>query len=759
MEHTYQISKWVIITSILAVTACQQTESTPPSGTPSDLAKATTTQAASTQAMAAELKAIAQDPQNEDMWYLNAKKATKLEAQLPQLTDKPGPWITTIFQASFQWLNAGDYNRSIELLDQLFTYLKTNNINLPPEQITKLKEIQAIAYMRKGEIENCLENHNAYSCLLPIQGPGQHQKKEGSQSAIAIYEKILQSNPNDLQSRWLYNIAHMTLGTYPNAIDPAMRIDPALFKSEATLERFQDIAPGLGLAVNDISGSVVLEDFNNDHYLDILVSSYGLEDQLRYFENDGQGKFVDKTHAAGLTGLWSGLNMVQADYNNDGHIDVLVLRGAWLSKEGLHPNSLLQNNGKGQFTDVTREAGIYSRFPTQTAAWADYNNDGWVDLFIGNESSPTLNAPSELYHNNGDGTFTEKGAALGLNLKVFAKGCGWADVNQDGWQDLYVSNILGDNFLMMNKGQNGGFVDRAGQAGVSNPQFSFPCWFFDYDQDGWEDLFVNGFDIKQFETAAGEVAKDVLGQPTSAEKPQLYRNNGDGTFAEKSVATNVDKVLFTMGCNTGDLNNDGYPDFYAATGTPDFRALIPNKMFLNKAGQRFADVTTAGGFGHLQKGHGVAFGDIDADGDQDVYVVLGGSYQGDNFMNALYQNPGTDAHWITIKLVGNTCNKAAIGARMKTVVELPDGSEKAFYQTVRSGGSFGANTLQLEQGLGTATKIKRLEITWPGQNSPQIVEGVEPNGFYLIEQGKAARVVDRTLIVIQQDAHGEHHHH
>lgn len=308
--------------------------------------------------------------------------------------------------------------------------------------------------------------------------------------------------------------------------------------------------------------------------------------------------------------------------------------------DSIHPNSLLRNNGDGTFSDVTRESGLYCRFPTQTASWADYNGDGWVDLFIGNEHSPTAEAPSQLFQNNGDGTFSDVAVAKGAAIKGFIKGCVWGDYDNDGHPDLYASLINGANVLLHNGGPKNDFkfTNAATAAAVQEPLVSFPCWFFDYDQDGWEDLFVSGFDFRQFETAADEVTKDYLGLPVKAELPRLYHNNKKGGFTEVSQAMQVNKVLYTMGCNYGDLNNDGYPDFYAATGTPDFRALIPNRMFLNGGGKAFYDVTTAGGFGHLQKGHGVAFGDLDNDGDQDVYNVLGGSYDGDNFMNALFLN-------------------------------------------------------------------------------------------------------------------------
>ncbi len=183
------------------------------------------------------------------------------------------------------------------------------------------------------------------------------------------------------------------------------------------------------------------------------------------------------------------------------------------------------------------------------------------------------------------------------------------------------------------------------------------------------------------------MANDFLNRSSRAELPRLYKNNQNGIFEGVSESTGTNTVLFTMGCNFGDLNNDGYRDFFATTGTSDFRTLIPNRMFLNKNGKSFLDVTTAGGFGHLQKGHGVAFGDLDSDGDMDVYNVLGGSQDGDNFMNALFENPDNENSYIKLKLIGTKGNKAAIGARIRILATDATGNKKVFFNRVNSGAS------------------------------------------------------------------------
>lgn len=154
-----------------------------------------------------------------------------------------------------------------------------------------------------------------------------------------------------------------------------------------------------------------------------MASAWGLDGQLRLFLNGGDGTFTEVTAAAGLTGIVSGLNIQQTDYNNDGWTDAWILRGGWLAKAGRMPNSLLRNNGDGTFTDVTEEAGLLSLRPTQTSVWFDYDGDGHLDMFIGNESTdPNDPDPCELYRNNGNGTFTECAVASGLAIRRFVKG-------------------------------------------------------------------------------------------------------------------------------------------------------------------------------------------------------------------------------------------------------------------------------------------------------------------------------------------------
>jgi hypothetical protein len=276
----------------------------------------------------------------------------------------------------------------------------------------------------------------------------------------------------------------------------------------------------------------------------------------------------------------------------------------------------------------------------------------------------------------------------------------------------------------------------AEEAGVGLPIWSLSTWFFDYDNDGRPDLFAAGHWIRD----AGDVARDYLGLRTQAARPRLYRNRGDGRFEDVTVQAGLDTVTLPMGANFGDLDNDGWLDLYLATGDPGFRTLIPNRMFRNNGGL-FEDVTSSGGFGHTGKGSGVAFGDIDDDGDQDLYCVMGGPFSGDVGLNVLHANPGSGNRWITLRLEGTRSNRCAIGARIR--VEFREaGATRSVWRTVGSGGSFGASSLQQEIGLGAAEGDVRVEIHWPAGGPPQVFEGVRPDRIYRVREGDTALLPD-----------------
>ncbi len=629
-------------------------------------------------------------------------------------------------------LQAGRHDEASAELLRIEGLVERDPRRVPAAFKRDMRDLLALAALWGALEDACLADTAA--CLFPLEpGAIPDALEPRIRSAADLYRRMLEEEPAHPVNAWLLNLAAMAVGDYPEGVPERWRLPSTAFASGRDIGRFVDRAPQLGVDVAGHAGGVVIEDFDGDGDFDLLVSSRALRDSIQYFENRG-GRFVRRTREAGLTGLIGGLNLVQADYDNDGDEDVFVLRGAW-TNDG-QPNSLLRNEGDGRFSDVTEEAGLFSVHPTQTADWGDYDNDGWIDLIIGNEAemraSPVRPHATELYRNNGDGTFTEVASEAGVAIMGFVKAVQWGDYDNDGRIDLYVSRFEEPNQLFRNLGPGPDgvwrFEDRTAAAGVAEPGASLPAWFFDYDNDGWLDILSLSFRVRP-----EEIVLDFFGIRETGETPRLYRNRGDGTFEDVTSRAGLDQVVYVMGSNFGDLDNDGWPDLYLGTGDPDLRTMIPNRAFRNDRGRRFEEVTYPS-FGHLGKGHGVAFADVDADGDQDLYVVLGGAIQGDVARNVLWENPGHGNRWIALDLEGVESNRSAIGTRIRVSVETPAGSRDV-HAVVGSGGSFGASSLRQEIGLGDATTIAAIEVRWQGSGRVERFAGVPLDGVYRLREG------------------------
>ena len=697
--------------------------------------------------------------------YASAEESiyeNKIRAELYKNKFSQSKSGSDLFNYVKEMLNNGDTDNAITEVQNL---LKNNPNLVAVNQQTKIfHEILAICYLRKGEQENCQDNHNDESCIIPIAKNGQHNKKQGSEKAIEKYTQLLNVFPDDTQSLWLLNIAYMTLGKYPSEVPKKYLVPIGEKSSKSTLN---NIATQMGVDFFGLAGGSISDDFNNDGFYDIVTSSWGSQGKMKYYENDGKGSFIDKTSQSQIGESKGGLHINQTDYNNDGFLDVFILRSAWMPNQnwGVLPNSLLKNNGDGTFTDVTIEAGLYAANPTQAATWNDFNNDGHIDLFVANETthSSKKDFQCEFYLNNGDGTFSSLADKYKLNKVGYFKGCTSGDVNNDGWPDLYLSNLNGENLLLIGKHESMSFTGfKQVEAGVEKPTESFPCWFFDIDNDGWEDLYVASYDRTAFEDQGGQFASNIMGKPIRAENSCLYKNTGDGAFTNVTNLYIKDKGTSTMGCNFGDINNDGFPDFYLGTGAPDYRAVVPNRLYINQAGKKFDDQTFSMGVGHIQKGHGISFADFDNDGDQDIYAVMGGAFKGDGFPNAFYENSDNSHQWIKIKLEGVQSNRPGIGARIKVVGKSKNGLIKTIYKTVGSGSSFGANPLTSEIGLGDMTTITSLSIKWPnGKNEFTEYKGLDTNKKYVIKEGQEPIKSQLVSTVFKKNAAagGHHHHH
>jgi len=691
--------------------------------------------------------------------YLGDQALVKLEETRAALDPATAPVKTQAkldYDIGMQLLRLG---RNDEALASLESSLKRLQPFAPaewPPFAERLYYDLGVTSMRKGETDNCVAHHTAKSCLLPIQAEGVHVDQAGSRAAMGYLRESLKrsdpAGPVHLCSRWLLNVAAMTVGEYPQGLSAEERIDPSVFASEAEFPRFPDVAPELGLNHFDLAGGAILEDFDEDGYLDVFTSTWDTAGVVRYFGNAGDGSFHERTHEAGLDGLYGGLNLLQGDYDSDGWIDVFVLRGAWLfGPRGQIPKSMLQNRNGKTFLDVTIRAGLNEQFyPSQAAGFADYDLDGDLDLYVGSEANAENLFPGQLFRNKGDGTFDDVARAARVENVRFCKGASWGDYDGDRYPDLYCSNLDGKNRLYRNK-RDGTFEDVAEALSVERPRNSFPTWFWDYDNDGALDLYVASYELTdpQENLRLAPVAASYLGIPWEGELSCLYRNDGKGGFREVAQELNLKRLSLPMGSNFGDLDNDGFLDFYLGTGYPAYDGLIPNIMYWNRGGAKFLDVSAAGGFGHLQKGHGVAWGDLDNDGDLDVLEQMGGAYPGDGFGDTLFQNPGFGNHWLQVELVGMQSNRSGIGARIRVDV-VEGGRPRSIYRWVNSGGSFGCNPLMQHIGLGSATKVARLEILWPrAEGAAQVFEDVPADTrIEVVESAHGYRVVPVRALVL-----------
>jgi tetratricopeptide (TPR) repeat protein len=584
-----------------------------------------------------------------------------------------------------------------------------------PERVPQIEEVLGDTHLHKAEMDNNVYRAPGDRCIFPPTSSGKYPKYKETgdvEKALQYFLKYLEQRPDDFEVKWILNLAYMALGKYPDGVPSKYRITaPATEAAGEGIGRFVDVAHEAGLDAFQLSGGVIVEDFENRGFFDVVTSGYDVCGHLLYFHNNGDGTFSDRSEASGLAKIPAGANVIQADFNNDGCMDILVLRGGW---QVPMPLSLLQNNCDGTFTDVTLQSGLAGHlFATQTAAWADIDNDGWLDLFVADEQGP-----SQLYHSRGDGTFENISLGAGIDRTQFTKGVVAADYDNDGYPDFFVSNIRGDNFLYHNN-KDWTFTDVAAQAGVQQSWQSFGTWFFDYDNDGWPDLFVAS-DYASVE----ETMRTYLGLGHSVGPLKLYKNMRNGTFADVTTEVGLDKVFMPMGANYGDVDNDGFLDFYLGTGNPSFGTLAPNVLMRNKAGKSFVDITVSSGTGELHKTHGIAFADLENNGNEDIVVQMGGAVPSDAHALRVFQNPGHANGWIGIKLVGVKTNRAAIGARVTVTTQDRNGDTHSFYRTVDSRGSWGASSLEQHIGLGPAAAIKRLEIWWPTSNTRQEFKNV-----------------------------------
>ena len=469
-------------------------------------------------------------------------------------------------------------------------------------------------------------------------------------------------------------------------------------------------------------------DFDNDGWLDIYLVNSGTCDffdpkpPLRnaLYRNNRDGTFSDVTEKAGVPGGGYGMGVAVGDYDNDGFPDLYVTQ---------YGRSILyRNNGDGTFSDVTQKAGVAAPGWASSAVWFDYDNDGRLDLFVcrfvdfnkdknkfcGNNATgeryycvPRVYdaMPSWLFHNNGDGTFTDVSRESGIaDYLGKAWGVVACDINSDGRMDLFVANDTVANFLFVNQG-NGKFTDIGSEAGVAysaegSARSGMGVDAADYDDDGWTDLFLSNVDREMY---------------------SLYHNNRDNTFEDEALVTGIGKTTRLMsgwGVKFFDFDNDGNMDLFLANGHPDDKVEThdndvqysePMLLFRNngsKSLQVFDNVSSHAGpiFNQRFAARGMAIGDFDNNGAVDVLVAV------NNDVPILLQNTGVSRnHWLGLHLIGTKCNRDAVGA----TVTWQAGDLKRHISKVGGGSYLSSHDPRLVLGIGHRSKIDWVEVKWP----------------------------------------------
>ena len=568
-----------------------------------------------------------------------------------------------------------------------------------------LRFFKALTLFRIDERKCCYDDFRSNSCIFPIIEKEYLFTTGNIKKANEIWGELLREQPWDYRNKWMFNLSNHLIG---NETERKLRsVFPQKLGNGPTPGDIEtsNISNKMNLHCEGLAGGVIVEDFDQNGLQDVFRTSWYFDHNCQLLLQTEPGRFSEQTGQFMLDGEVGGLNCVSTDYNNDGYVDILILRGGWLEGLGLLPNSLLKNvNGK-RFENVSFETGLTSAYPSHSAVWADFNNDGWLDLVIGNESQNGA-FPSEFYLNHGGTVFNKQSAALGFSVNAYVKGLSATDYDNDGDVDMFISNFGGNNQLIKNLLTETGelkFTDVTQAANVTGPKDSFSCMFFDYNNDGHEDLFVGGYGS----SSVSEACRAYLGLTPKTGTSVLYRNLGNGTFQDVTGGMGLNNILNVMGMNHGDLNADGYEDIYIGTGSPSFSNLIPNRLFINDGGTNFVEKTYESRTGSLQKGHGISFADLDNDGDLEIYAALGGWYTGDNFKDFIFST-NRKFKGLKLRLKGNASNVLGIGVKVEAVFD----DRKIFRQLFNSS-SFGNNPLSVYLGQSHPSQLKSVTVYWP----------------------------------------------
>jgi len=520
----------------------------------------------------------------------------------------------------------------------------------------------------------------------------------GSYHAAARYASAaLDAHAENAPARYWGWLAAQRLGRYPDSVREANRMEMVAGQGETALE-YEEVSARMGLDKTAGGRGIAIFDYNNDGLLDVAIAcAHG---GLSLYRNKGDGTFDDVSVESGLYRGTNGFGIAAGDYLNSGYPGLCVVRMGFFG--GMV--ELWRNNGDGTFTDVSVESGVSTWGPSFTCSWCDYDGDGRLDLFVCMNSGGLFDrrTPHRLYHNNGDGTFTEVAAQAGIVSRWPAIGHTWGDYNNDGLPDLFLSNAIGAPQLFRNNG-DGTFTDVTEQAGLNVPVLAFNAQFVDIDDDGWLDIIQYTWGPHEDSVYSMRFAATAPnGHPT-----RVFRNNRDGTFTLISEELGLTECWGSMSGNTADLNNDGYQEIILGNGGPLVDRIEPLVVYERK-GARFENVTFSAGLPPTGKGHGVNFADFFGDGRLTILSATGGNFPGDLSTMSVFAPKKRTGNYLGVLLRGTKSNRAAIGARIK----LSAGG-RAQHRVLNNGSNFGCLPPQQHFGLGELTAVDELDVWWP----------------------------------------------
>jgi tetratricopeptide (TPR) repeat protein len=588
--------------------------------------------------------------------------------------------------------------------------------------------------VKVGRYRDAVEHLNQAAATSPdasVRSTALHEAGVASffcgdfEAALSHENRALDVNPRNAPARFWAWLAAQRLGGYPEWVAASNRMQMQTGHAKAGVE-YEEISARVGLDKTSGGRGIAVFDYDNDGRLDVAIAcAHG---GLSLYRNNGDGSFTDVSVESGLYHGTNGFGIAAGDYLNTGYPGLAVCRAGFFG--GMV--ELWRNNGDGTFTDVSLESGVSSWGPSFTCSWCDYDLDGRLELFVCTNIAGLFDrrTPHKLFHNNGDGTFTEVAAQAGIVSRWPAIGHTWGDYNNDGFPDLFLSNAIGEPQLFRNNG-DGTFTDVTSESGLGLPVMAFNAQFCDIDNDGWLDIIQYTWGPHEdtvHSMQTGGTAPD--GHPT-----RVYRNNRDGSFSLIGRELGLTECWGSMSGNAADLNNDGYLDIALGNGGPLMDRIEPLVLY-ESDGKQFRNVTFSAGLPATGKGHGVNCADLFGDGRMIILSATGGAFPGDLLTTAVFAPKQRPGNYLAVLLTGTKSNRAAIGSRLKLVA---GGREQ--YRVINNGSNFGCLPPQQHFGLGRLTAVDQLEVWWPS-GLREVFEHLPVNTRVRITEGEGRWIAE-----------------